>query len=323
MKISLLALAGLSAFAGNVSAQSNVTVYGILDIGYSAVRSDTVATRIRQDSSIQQGSRLGFRGTEALGAGLTAEFILENGFNVDTGEAGQGGRIFGRQAYVGLSGAFGSIKFGRQWMPSYVVVNNVDPFGVALAGDASAYFGTNIYGDIDIRMDNAINYAYATGGFSAVVTLGLGEVANNASAKRQMGFSTAYERGPLDLELGYHQVKNSAGDGSAQSTILGGVYDFGAAKAHLAYGLDTTDEAGVRIYDKRDILAGFTIPAARGTVLVSYIHQSDRLSAHAAVSQYAFGYTHPLSKRSNLYTSFGHASLNRVNTYNLGIRHIF
>ncbi len=208
-------------------------------------------------------------------------------------------------------------------MPSYVVVNNLDPFGVALAGDASAYFGTNIYGDIDIRMDNAINYAYSTGGFSAVVTLGLGEVPNNASAKRQMGFSMAYERGPLDLELGYHRVENNTGDGSAQSTILGGVYDFGAAKAHLVYGLDTTDEAGVRIYDRRNILAGLTIPVSRGTILASYIRQNDRLSVHAVASQYAFGYTHPLSKRTNLYTSLGHASLDHVNTYNLGMRHVF
>ena len=120
MKKTLLALAVLGASAGVASAQqSNVTVYGIVDAGVQYKNDGNPAGKtLSLESGQQNGSRLGFKGTEDLGGGLSAIFTLENGFNVDTGTLGQSTpttqRLFGRQAWVGLSSnSFGSVKLGR------------------------------------------------------------------------------------------------------------------------------------------------------------------------------------------------------------------
>src|SRR3569833_330324 len=174
MKKTLLLLAVLGAFTGTASAQTNVTIYGLLDAGvhYRDNGADTNNKTWGVDSGQASGSRLGFRGTEDLGGGLAAIFTLESGVNVDDGTLGQGitgsanspalTRLFGRQAFVGLSGNFGAVKFGRQYAPIRVAVESVDPFGVSGAGNAANFF--NVHGE---RTDNTVNYSTANfGGFS-------------------------------------------------------------------------------------------------------------------------------------------------------------
>ncbi|WP_194722578.1 porin, partial [Noviherbaspirillum malthae] len=135
MKKSLIALAVLGTVAGASFAQTNVTVYGVADAGLARIDNGRVNTTALQ-SGQQSGSRIGFRGTEDLGGGLSAIFTLENGFNIDDGTLGQGGRLFGRQAFVGLQGGFGAVKLGRQYNPIRTAVENIDPFGLGLAGNA-------------------------------------------------------------------------------------------------------------------------------------------------------------------------------------------
>ena len=124
MKKSLIALALIGAFSSAAVAQSNVTMYGILDVNYMWQQGPTnvgttAAPRIQQESvnaingGHQSGNRWGVRGTEALGGGLNAIFALEAGFNIDSGTSAQGGRLFGRQAYAGLSGGWGAVVAGR------------------------------------------------------------------------------------------------------------------------------------------------------------------------------------------------------------------
>jgi predicted porin len=313
----------LLAFVGirTTAAQSNVTVYGIIDIGFSAIKTDNSGTHVIEDSSIQQGSRLGLKGSEDLGSGYSVEFRLESGFNGDTGTLGQGGRLFGRQAYVGLNGNFGSLKLGRQWIPSYVVLNDLDPFGVALAGDASRYFGFNIY-DNDIRMDNAVNYSYEKNNFSVVATVGLGEQARSSSAGRQQGIAISQEAGPLNLQLGYHKINNVDDSGEAKSLVIGAIYNWGVLKTNFAWGADSTSTGAATTYDKRNYLIGATAPIKSGTLIASAILQSDRLS-QTRNKQYALGYSHTLSKRSNLYASIGYADISAITTIDFGIRHVF
>src|SRR4051812_24354305 len=112
MKKTLLAFALLGAFAGTASAQSNVTVYGVVEIAvnYADNGAATNARTFSLDNGTSLPSRIGFKGTEDLGGGLKALFQLENGFNLDTGAITQTGRIFGRQAWVGLNGGFGTVK---------------------------------------------------------------------------------------------------------------------------------------------------------------------------------------------------------------------
>ncbi|MBU9639868.1 hypothetical protein C6Q07_13110 [Burkholderia multivorans] len=161
-RVNLIATLGL-VVASTSYAQSSVTLYGVIDEGVdwvSNVRtaSGVGASQVAMASSILQASRWGLRGTEDLGGGLRALFVLENGFDPSTGQLGQGGLEFGRQAYVGLSGNYGTVTLGRQYD---LVVDSVGPFvaGTQWAGITAAHGG-----DIDNmlntwRVNNAVKYA--------------------------------------------------------------------------------------------------------------------------------------------------------------------
>ena len=112
MKKSILALAVLGAVSGAASAQSSVTVYGLVDVALVRESGAATGASTKITSGVGAGSRLGFKGSEDLGGGLSALFLLENGFQADTGAMGQGGLLFGRQAYVGLQGGFGTVTIG-------------------------------------------------------------------------------------------------------------------------------------------------------------------------------------------------------------------
>lgn len=76
--------------------------------------------------------------------------------------------------------------------------------------------------------------------------------------------------------------------------------------------------------DQRDALVGLSAPVgAVGTFMVSYLRKTDKAVANANAHQVAIGYTHNLSKRTTLYTSYGHINVNDVNKFGLGIRHKF
>lgn len=127
MKKSLLALAALGAFAGVAHAQSSVTLYGIIDEGFNVNTNVKGQHLYNLSAGVLQGSRWGLRGTEDLGGGLKAIFVLENGFDENTGKMNQGGLLFGRQAYVGLSSNYGTVTLGRQYDS---VVDYVGPLEV-------------------------------------------------------------------------------------------------------------------------------------------------------------------------------------------------
>ncbi len=117
MKHVALACTLLATACGAVQAQTTVTIYGVLDAGVehlSSVGGSGSLTRM-PGLGVSVPSRLGFRGTEDLGGGLKAIFTLESGFGTDSGTLNQGGRFFGRQAFVGLSGDWGSVTLGRQY----------------------------------------------------------------------------------------------------------------------------------------------------------------------------------------------------------------
>ena len=102
MKRHAIAFAVLGTCAGAAAAQSSVTLYGVIDQGINYTNNSGGNSLVEMASGHVQGSRFGLRGSEDLGGGTKAIFQLENGFSADTGRLGQGGRMFGRQAYVGL-----------------------------------------------------------------------------------------------------------------------------------------------------------------------------------------------------------------------------
>lgn len=303
MKKTLLALAVLGSFAGAASAQTNVAVYGVLDVGVNRIDNGTART-ISMDSGLRNGSRIGFRGTEELGGGLSAIFRLENGYSVDNGTLRQGGRLFGRQAWVGLNGGFGQVRLGRQDNPIHVALDAVDPFETGLSGNIEHFF--NGY---DSRSDNLISYGTPNlGGVYTHLVYGFGEVPGSTSAGRTLGGAIGYKSGPIHIVLSHHDqnvVTAGASVGGNKTTMIGGVYDFRVAKLHLAFATNDSDRAGATTVDTKDMMVGASVPLGTGTILASYMRKDNRLVGNADASLWAVGYTHPLSKRTNLYTSYG------------------
>lgn len=245
MQKKIIALAVAAMASGAAFAQSNVTVYGIADMGYnysSSSEAKTAAGKLKSrsgmDSGLQSGSRLGFKGTEDLGNGLKALFTYEMGLNVDQGTSGQGGRTFGRQAFVGLTGDFGTVLAGRVYTPQFGLVTKVDPFGTGTVGDVS--FGRGVYTMAtgrqigaaastagEIRLDNVLAYVTPTfGGFNVIAAYtadGLGDEEQTPSGARSnnvkvWAINPNFTYGNLFVGANYHRVAVD-GFGRAGATI--------------------------------------------------------------------------------------------------------
>lgn len=309
MKNSLPLLTLLTVVAGSAAAQTAVTVYGLMDLGVVAESGGPGGSLLKLTSGISAGSRIGFRGTEDLGGGLKAKFVIESGIAADTGGVTQGGLVYGRQAYVGLDGQFGSLTAGRQYAPHFLAIDDIDPFGTGLAGNSTNLMGTTA------RMSNALIYSTPTmGGFSAQGAYGFGEVAGNSSGNRQLGARLSYATGPFSFGLAYHDTNDATGTRVGKNTLVSGKYDFGAGWASLAY--NVTD--GAPGLDNRDILVGVSVPVASGTIMASYIKKDDRTAAHQDASQIGIGYVHDLSKRTALYTSYARIDNKNGASYTVG-----
>lgn len=204
MKKTFLAMAALGAFAGAAHAQSAVTLYGIVDEGLSYTSNINHEHRFGLDSGVLQGSRFGLKGSEDLGGGLKAIFQLENGFNASTGALGQGGLMFGRQAYVGLSSAnAGTVTLGRQYDS---VVDNLGPL-TANGHWAGQYFShpfDNDNTDNSFRVNNSIKYTSANyGGFTFDGLYGFSNAAGQFANNRAWSLGASYSNGPLTVAAAY------------------------------------------------------------------------------------------------------------------------
>ncbi len=186
MQKKLIALAVASVASGAAFAQTNVTMYGIADAGYvySSGGAAFGVPGTNKFSGIQSGllsgSRLGFRGEEALGNGLKAVFTLEYSLNIDNNSGvGSTGGLNARQQFVGLAGNFGQVALGRQYSPGYQATANNDPAGGALFEPQSymtAQAGNTITPNSAARWDNALTYTSPNwGGFTGKAIYSFGE----------------------------------------------------------------------------------------------------------------------------------------------------
>lgn len=296
MKKSLLALAVLSAFAGAASAQSSVTVYGIIDNAITRY-DDGTNTITGITSGRQSSSRLGFKGTEDLGNGLKAFFTLENGFNADSGNSAGG---FSRQSNVGLQGGFGSAAMGLNNSAMKRVIDKVDAFGNGGLNGLSGIYGTNE------RLPNSIHYVTPNfSGFSGAVTYSFGEVAGSSKANRQVIASGSYSSGLLGVHLAYDH-KNGAtvalANNTIKTTVLGASYDLGAAKLFASYLQRKTDAATATKVQGFNI--GASAKLGTGKILASASRMKDDNNSADKFNQYAIGYVYPMSKRTNLYATY-------------------
>ena len=347
MKKLNLALVLAGALTGAAQAQSAIEVYGIADMGLvrevgNVAGSGATAAGNKITSGAQSGTRLGFKGKEDLGNGLSALFVLETGIAADRGGFNQGNG-FARQSFVGLQGDFGTLTLGRQYTSYFLTLNQVaDPFASGLAGNAQNLMlppsGTTAITTTDraIRMDNAIKYATPLfENFSAEIAYGFGEIAGNSDASRIITGSVGYDSKPLNVRLAYYEKNNATDTGNLKSTMLAANYDLEFAKIFAAY----ADNDWVGQTKTRNYLIGATVPFGAHKFIASYI-RADGRGVYAAndADQWGIGYTYSLSKRTNLYAAYGYISNDGAATYtignnsengssnkafNLGVRHVF
>ena len=333
MKKTLIALAVLGAAAGVAHAQSNVTIYGVVDTGFIKKSGHDV------EMGENVNNRLGFRGVEDLGSGMKATFELEQRFKLNNGENNggkgwtkSGDRDFAGLANVGLKGDWGAVRLGRVNELTTETIRKFDPFyqyGV----------GSMMYGSQRVRgIDNTIRYdSPSWSGFKFGATYSLGDNMDSDSRSAHgntlktagadndgYGLMLGYDNGPLSLVGNWSRLADSK-----KSSVwnLGAAYRFGDAKVELLY--QQTKDKGWAMGDR----STWNAVNDKGVAKYAYGAANDiqenqwllglewklgpgRLNASAQwmeveanggnisdkdIYKYAIGYTYDLSKRTAIY----------------------
>jgi predicted porin len=323
MKSKLLALAAVVS-AGAAQAQSNVTIYGIADV-YGQYLDGAARDARLQSGGLSGGSRLGFRGSEDLDAGMKAIFTLEMGLNIDDGTLGQGGAIFGRQAFVGISSPWGEVTIGRQLGSLFQLGATYLPFRIGGAGPSVTTIGgfaggyepfrgaTSAVGAPmrsatgnggPARIDNSIRYASPTwAGLQGTAIVGLGEVAGYNTDNRIVDLSLRYTAGPFDAYALYVSDKTSlAGNASHVDTSgLAATYRIGSYKIY-AGGVNVNDKRPAN-EDGKGYWVGADYTWGRNVVRGEWLRSKPSDGSDNNTTAFGVGYQYNMSKRTALYTS--------------------
>ena len=271
-KKSLIAVAALSALAGSAMA-ADVTIYGRIDTGFRYSNVDYDVPGVDDKSTFEMssgnytGNRVGIKGSEDLGNGLTVGFVLENGFNSDDGDIDSNDALFGREALLYVEGDFGKVGFGRMGILNSTAgsfaIGNFTPWGTGwgAVGDQSLIFGANI----GSRWDNMISYRspefagvqiHAQYSFGANTTGD--EVEGKTTTDRYYALGATYKNGGLNLIGIVDSIneKHAAGTEDPDDTLrvtIGGSYDFGVVKPYLsaAYFKDAGMKSWMSSYDTK------------------------------------------------------------------------
>ena len=330
MKKSLIAVAALAVVSA-ASAQSSLNVYGVADM---VIHKDDVRGEPSKPTKMTNGgvsgSRLGFKGTEDLGGGLKANFLLEQGIDLTNGAAAG----FNRQAYVGLSGGFGEVKFGNV----YTAYDDIS--GATNPVFDSALSPTRVWASSGYVSNPGSNIYYASpsfGGVSGAVSYSL-----DGSKNEVVSLHVKYENGPIYVGFGYQDQEDfaaasaSADDLADKFTRLNGSYDFGSFKLLAGYGKTNETVAA----DSTDWSIGADVPLASNLVL-SAGYASSKTDGAKRNSGVAVGAAYSLSKRTTVYgqvafanadaaaglrtsvVAGGTAADKNTRVLNVGIKHAF
>lgn len=333
MKKNLIVLALLAA-AGAASAQSSVTLYGRVDAGIGSFK-DSIAgdgvTRTKLDSNILNNSLWGFKGTEDLGNGLKANFVLESGMSMDTGAQADSARLFNRKATVGLSGDFGIVELGRNYT-AYdslrAATNNTVDTNMAVTNNVWA-----VGGDYANRTDNSIRFDSNTySGFSGSVAYAFGENKDlngttytpGRDSTDTLSLHVKYANGPV--LVGYaHQALQAATGADTKYNLVGGSYDFGVAK--LVAGYNKAERAAT---EDQEYQVGVSAPFGATTVYFGYANGKQETTAGVTVEErsgYDLAATYALSKRTTAYAGYKSYevknSSKEATAFAVGVRHVF
>lgn len=351
MKKSLIALAALAA-VGAASAQSSVTLYGVIDTGYSWTRA-TVGGDKTTTTGLTSGnlssSRWGLKGQEDLGNGLAAVFNVEAGFDSSNGRTGGGfdfsninsgipgvyGNGFNRRAVVGLKGSFGQVLLGTDYTPMDIVAD----------GNGFQAIQPDVTNGFYTARAKGIHYSGNFNGFGVSAFAGHDQVKyNDTVISKQQGYGVGlgYANGPFAIQGAVQHFKDSfvdsiLGSNKEQTEYgLGATYDFTAAKLYGHYLVVDPKASKAR----QQVAVGVTVPFGAVTVGAQYAYNFGKASAYGFggdennVKGHNFGLqaTYALSKRTDLYALAQRVAAVKVSASDIndktdkvavGIRHRF
>ena len=320
-----LALAAPAAFA-----QSSVTLYGVVDLGGQYLSGHSKDVQVI--SGGQAGSRIGFKGSEDLGSGYFADFVLEGGINVDTGGSAQGGQLFGRQAFGALRTPFGTASAGRQYSSIYNQTGDFSEFSNVSVGATTAVIGGFAGGYEPIRgsannattstatgselngsparVNNSFRYTTPTfEGVKASFLYGAGEVTGDASGTRLFDTSVRYTNYGLDAYVSYVSDKADNGTATLNSKTNVGVITVTAAYTIDAFKIEggylTLNDKRPANQDGKGFWIGGDYRFGQNLVRAQWV-ENDPNKTNTALGKtnaYGLGYEFDFSKRTNLYTS--------------------
>jgi predicted porin len=305
------AAAGLCLTVG-ARAQS-VTLYGLMDMSAGQFQNAGGDKVWRADSGSMTTSFLGFKGSEDLGGGLKAKFAINTFLRADQGAAGRfnGDAFWARDAYVGLSGAFGTTTLGRITTPLFVSTLAFNAFGDSFAFSPSIrqlftpsllpFFG-------DTGWNNSVAYASSDyDGLSFNLQANLGEGAAGTHGKN-LGANVLYFKGPLGATFAWQQVKNGtfgepAGFAGQTTWQLGVSYDLTVAKL---FGQFTQVRTSAATDTKTNLWSlGTAVPLGGGKVLAQYGHATAHQPGSDPTNKtLSLGYDYSLSKNTDVYAVY-------------------
>ncbi|WP_432262449.1 porin [Cupriavidus sp. TMH.W2] len=303
--------------SGAASAQtSSVNLYGVIDVGVEYATHVNAAGNnlFSMTTGNLAGSRWGLRGIEDLGGGLQGIFVLESGFATDTGTSSQGGRLFGRNAFVGLKDAqLGQLTLGRHVNTLWEFTVELDPMGIATRYSLIAHDQW-----LGGRADNSVKY---TGNFGPVdvkalysfgynaTTAGAGEVPGNSKVGREMGATLGYTNGPLRIATTYDIIYGrsvATQSDREQRALVAASYDFAKAKAYLGYrwydGRLGQQSSGSNLW-----WAGVKVPVTPALAMTGSVYYQDFKGTNADPMSFVLAADYGLSKRTFLYTVLSYA----------------
>ncbi len=307
-----LIVAAIATLATSAAmAQSSVNIYGRFNLTVESQNNNGVKTQVLQNNA----SRIGFKGTEDLGGGLRAGFILEHGFNADTGLPS--GAFWGRQSEVNLSGGFGTVRLGRFTSEAYFATSDYIGMHNHETGTSSdalyAYIG---------RDTNKV--AYRTPEFVKGLTVEAAVSANEGSSANARSYDVAanYQLGALHLGLGYEKF------GAAKQLAVSGLYEMGA---FTVGGMVQRDTNAYGNGDRTNFrLSGlYMVGTSEFHLNVGKAGDYSKQSQSGA-KQYTLGYNYNLSKRTKVYGFYTKVDAERNTGYAsdfsslaAGVRHNF
>jgi general bacterial porin, GBP family len=267
MKKTLMVAALSGVFATAAHAQSSVTLYGLIDAGITYTNNQHGHANWQETDGAINTSRWGLRGSEDLGGGLKAIFVLENGFNITSGALRQNSRLFGRQAFVGLSSEqFGSVTLGRQYDSVVDYLGPQSLTGTQYGGTFFAHPFDNDNLNNSFRIDNSVKYTSVNyGGLKFGGLYGFSNQAGEFANNRAYSFGASYNYGGLNVAAGYLQLNNNPAAYNTSATGGGAVAGDGTFTA----GRQQTWGAGLNY--------------AFGPAVVGFVYSQSNLSQLSAI----------------------------------------